>query len=246
MTLCFIVPFYNEASRINQEYFENLVDVDADLIFVDDGSSDETLTWINHFSQLNTKVKALSLPTNQGKSEAIRVGINFALDLNSYQGIGYLDADGAVSILDVEDLIQHFRGLDSNYEAVWKSRVFLSGRVIHRTWMRHWISRAIATSFGLIVPSMPYDTQCGLKLFRVTEVFRESVETPFSTRWFLDLEIYTRVGQLKKSVPTIYEVPCNHWREISKSRIGFLSFFEICKSYFYIVRKLYSIKNFIK
>ncbi len=75
-----IIPAYNEADNINpvfdklEEVFQTL-NYDWDVIFVDDGSTDETLEVLIKLSQ-KSNLKYISLSRNFGKDEAIKAGID--------------------------------------------------------------------------------------------------------------------------------------------------------------------------
>ena len=78
-----LVPVFNEEASIGLfiEAVEEKLggqDFDYEYLFVDDGSSDETLTIITEWSEKNHRVKALSLSRNFGKEAAMTAGIDQA------------------------------------------------------------------------------------------------------------------------------------------------------------------------
>ena len=80
--LSIIVPCYNEEENINLFYKEVIketkdIDCDLEIIYVDDGSHDNTLKIIKKLT-LKKDVKYLSFSRNFGKEAAIWAGLNYA------------------------------------------------------------------------------------------------------------------------------------------------------------------------
>ncbi|HLX87145.1 MAG TPA: glycosyltransferase, partial [Acidimicrobiales bacterium] len=74
-----VVPCYNEAARLSPEGFASLVSTGrVALLFVDDGSTDDTVAVLEHMAQelrRYTSVEVFCLPENSGKAEAVRQGM---------------------------------------------------------------------------------------------------------------------------------------------------------------------------
>ena len=81
MKLSLIVPCFNEAEVLPIFYGElnktlnDLQNYQAEIIFVDDGSSDETLNIIKSFAESDEKVKYISFSRNFGKEAAMLAGL---------------------------------------------------------------------------------------------------------------------------------------------------------------------------
>ena len=77
--LSFVIPAYNEQDSLLQLHQE-IVSVAADnsydfeIVFVDDGSTDDTWKIIESLSTANENVKAIMLRGNYGKAAALRAG----------------------------------------------------------------------------------------------------------------------------------------------------------------------------
>lgn len=89
--LSVIIPAYNEGKAINQtiEFFDNFVkgDLNTEVIFVDDGSTDNTSEFFKSIK--NEKIKVITHSKNKGYGAAIKTGIK-----NSYyEYIAITDAD---------------------------------------------------------------------------------------------------------------------------------------------------------
>ena len=66
-----------------------------------------------------------------------------------------------------------------------------------------------------------YDTQCGAKLFR-TEHAELIFSKPFLSRWYFDVELFSRSIELmgrQKTVNSIYEMPLSKWHDKGKSKV---------------------------
>jgi dolichyl-phosphate beta-glucosyltransferase len=224
-----VVPCYNEEHRLPVDQFrEFLSQSPIHFVFVDDGSRDKTLDRLESLRQgLEDRVFVLRSPANQGKAEAVRMGLNFALDQQA-EYAGFWDADLATPLDAVPQLAAVF---DSRPELdmVFGARVKLLGRHVHRKTSRHYLGRIFATVVSLMLRLPIYDTQCGAKIFRVRPGTRELFAEPFQTRWVFDVEILARyirqLGSPRPAAGRIYEYPLNTWEDIGGSKVKPLDFF---------------------
>ena len=217
-----VVPCFNEETRLQLSQWEDIIASSHHVtwLFVDDGSTDGTIEKIAHLQQFQN-VESYSLRKNHGKAEAIRLGLLSKLS-SKFQIFGYLDADGAFLKRDILDLVSLFCAKidsDEDLDCIIGSRVKLAGREINRRNARHYISRILLTAINFRWKNAPYDTQSGFKLFRYHPAVDTVLSTGFATKWFIDLEIFSRLmkanGKLK-----IWEEPVSYWREIPNSRIS--------------------------
>jgi glycosyltransferase involved in cell wall biosynthesis len=89
-----VVPCYNESKRLRSTEFENYLTDKTSVcfIFVNDGSTDNTLEIIDQLCNSNPgQVMYKSLEKNKGKAEAVRQGFLMAIELG-FENIGYWDA----------------------------------------------------------------------------------------------------------------------------------------------------------
>lgn len=233
-----IVPCFNEELRFPIQYWKEIVRTENEIryLFVDDGSSDRTFEILQEVCA-GTPSLVLKSAKNSGKGNAIRKG--FLDTLEKYPAtevFGYLDSDGAFSIKDIFRLvdiaIQRTNSLVAQpIDAVISSRVSLSGREINRKLSRHYLGRLIATLLTRKWSDSPYDTQSGYKLFLNSESFRDAIKSDFSTRWFVDIELLTRIGINNKGILNIWEEPLLYWNDVAGSKLNFMKsrsiFFEL-------------------
>ena len=216
-----VVPCYNEAQRWVQSYWEELAaDPGLSLIFVDDGSTDQTLHHLHEFAD-GSGQKVISLTRNHGKAEAIRTGL-LAAGLEDALGVGYLDADGAFPVRDVLSQVRLFEAESRRREdgwALWSSRVLLAGRDIQRRTSRHYVGRVILTLLAERFRFVVYDTQSGLKIFGDPVTLRECLQEPFVTKWFVDVELLLRWRQATGTELDIWEEPVSAWKDMPGSKL---------------------------
>ncbi len=210
--LSLVIPAYNERAVIletaktaiavmSEKYAE------WELIFVNDGSTDDTLRLLQKIE--NENVHIISYAQNRGKGYAVREGVLAAKgDL-----IFYTDADLAYGL----DVIGTAAAILENTEA----DIAAGSRKLDREAYKKYppVRRLLSHCFALgsrVISGMNYDTQCGLKGFK-----REAALAVFSRceeeRFAFDFEIMLTSEILGLNVAEIPVRIVNH-RE-SKIRI---------------------------
>jgi len=221
-----VVPCYNEADRLPVEQFSayDANATDTGFLFVNDGSNDDTQTVLEQLcTDCPDFCSYLNLPCNQGKAEAVRQGIQKALE-SEPKYVGFWDADLATPLNEIARLQQV---LDENNNATIATgaRVQLLGRRIQRRMSRHYLGRIFATCVSVMLHLPVYDTQCGAKLFRVGDATREMFADPFLSRWIFDVELIARLmryhqeHQLGETSQAIIEVPLHEWCDVAGSKL---------------------------
>jgi dolichyl-phosphate beta-glucosyltransferase len=218
-----VVPCFNEERRLNASAFLRFSHPEhrVKFLFVDDGSTDGTRRAVERMAASDsTRVALLSLPHNSGKAEAVRHGLRHALD-EGPQYVGFWDADLATPLSELPRFIAL---LDERRELlmVMGSRVMLLGRHIERHAYRHYVGRIFATCASTALKLAVYDTQCGAKLFRVSNALRRALGEPFLTRWLVDIEIIARFlsdPEVLDIQGAIYELPLREWSDIEGSKV---------------------------
>lgn len=235
-----IVPFFNESKRWREDYWIAATSLEEiEWIFVNDGSSDDTKLLIDEFCRGRQNARAIHLAENSGKAEAVRVGMLNALDEPSANllGVGFVDADGAFTISDINRVAQIFKNKmreQVGFDAVWTARIALAGRNVTRSSFRHYIGRVIATIIGSNFPESPYDTQSGFKIFAASQNLKLHLTSPFKTRWLFDVEILLRWNSQNSKSMKIWEEPLLAWNDVAGSKVTLHQTIRIVKELLFI------------
>lgn len=110
-----IVPAYNEEDNIYRleeklnQYLPNAI-LTTCVLFVNDGSNDETFTRIREVCERNNNFFYLDMDKNGGLSYALKAGIDYCFS----EYVGYMDADLQTDPDDFNLLLTHIK----NYEIV--------------------------------------------------------------------------------------------------------------------------------
>ncbi len=236
-----VVPCYNEADRLPRQAFLDFTDKHPgyNFLFVDDGSKDSTYEILQELRDKNPdRFKVLKLTRNVGKAEAVREGFNHVMT-SGVPFLAFWDADLATPL---EVLPYFLKAFDEQpcVEIVIGARVKLLGHSIERKALRHYLGRVFATFASLVLDLAVYDTQCGAKMFRVTDTLRDIFENPFCSRWIFDVEILARYKKKKElsrseAEGCLYELPLRTWKDIAGSKVKpadfFKAFSELIKIY---------------
>ena len=126
--LSVIVPCYNEQENVpyfyseflkNEEFFK-MRQMDFELIYVNDGSKDQTVAEIKKLHETDARVKLISFSRNFGKEAAMYAG----LEKSKGDYVVIMDAD----LQDPPSLLpEMFAGLDEGYDCVATRRVSRKG-----------------------------------------------------------------------------------------------------------------------
>ncbi len=222
--LTLVIPCYNEAARLDGATLLAYAEAHPALrlLLVDDGSTDGTAAVLESLhAQRPASFEVLRLRRNGGKAEAVRLGIRAALR-GSARYVGFWDADLAAPL---EAVAAFYQLLEERpwVELTMGARVQLLGREIVRRGRRHYLGRAFATAVSLVLDLPVYDTQCGAKVFRVTDTLPELFREPFRTRWIFDVELLARLIRSRRAsggvARIVYELPLDLWRDVGGSKL---------------------------
>ena len=109
-SLSIVFPLYNEAHRLFytikdvEKFNKNKIVKNVEYIFVDDGSTDNSVQILKNFfkKKKNSKFKLIKIKKNLGKGNALKKGISIA----KKEWILTLDTDISVSLLQLNDWIK--------------------------------------------------------------------------------------------------------------------------------------------
>lgn len=203
MKLSFVIPVYNEAESLEllyREIKENIVENQYELIFIDDGSTDESYTVLEKLAQADENVKVIKFRRNFGKSEGLNAGFKAA------QGdiIFTMDADLQD---DPKEIPKFLQKLSEGYDLVtgWKIK---RKDPITKTWPSRIFNAVVSSSFDLKL----HDYNCGFKAYKKAVI--------------KNLDIY---GEMHRYIPAlaeakgfkVAELPVHHRkREFGKTKFG--------------------------
>lgn len=94
--IAIIVPVYNEANSLNllhielDKVFSILSEYEWEILFVDDGSSDNSWEEINRLSKKDSRVSGVCLSRNFGKEMALTAGVE---SIENIDAVIFIDAD---------------------------------------------------------------------------------------------------------------------------------------------------------
>jgi glycosyltransferase involved in cell wall biosynthesis len=219
-----VVPCFNEADLNRQAFLAfQRQHPHVHFLFVNDGSTDGTEEVLRNLCAENPSgMSFVSLPSNKGKAEAVRIGLNEAID-RDFSIVGYWDADLAIPLEDMPGFLSVLN--NPQIEIVTGARVKLFQVKIDRQMGRHISARTLATLVEMLFQLGMYETQCGAKLFRVTPYLKESLKTPFTSRWLFDIELLVRIRHFRRLMAsksaegTVHEYPLSSCIDKKKSTI---------------------------
>ncbi len=137
-----IIPCYNEEEMLDlfyqeiQKYF--VPNYQFTLVFIDDGSSDETLKKIKELSNKDTNIKYISFSRNFGKESAMLAGLKLAKQLASDAAI-IIDADLQHPPILIQEMLKNY---EEGYKLIYARQRSRKGSSL--------IYRFFAKSFYLI------------------------------------------------------------------------------------------------
>lgn len=123
--LAIVVPCYKEEAvlaettkqltkLIDEMISENLVSADSFVLYVNDGSKDNTWPLITQFHQQNKYIKGVNLAGNVGHQNALWAGLNVALD--NADMIASIDADLQDDVNAIREMVNKYHeGYDIIY-----------------------------------------------------------------------------------------------------------------------------------
>jgi len=188
-TVSIIVPAYNEEERLGASLRQILVYMTeqiptAELLVVDDGSTDSTIEvaekTFEQFPNLQTKV--IGYDKNRGKGFAVRKGLRKCTGEIAL----FSDADLSTPITELPKLVEPIeRG---KYDVTFGSRA-LDRTLIdtHQSWHREQGGRVVNLMIRKMSGLSYSDTQCGFKAFKMRK-FRPLLEAMAINRFGFDVE----------------------------------------------------------
>ena len=211
-----VIPAYNESARIPATLQSVIACVranhwPAEIIVVNDGSTDNTADLVSKIAQDAPEVRLIENPGNRGKGYSVRSGILQALG----DVVMFTDSDLSAPIEEADRL---FAAIAGGADIAIGSRWLESGRQTHRQPLYRQFFGRCFNAVCRMVMRLPFaDTQCGFKAFT-----RAAAQTVFQLqtiqRWGFDPEILFIA--IKRGF-RIKEVPVS-WAHDERSRMSYL------------------------
>ena len=205
--LTIIVPLYNEEEnidRLNKELnaFLKISLLDTQVLFINDGSSDNSEELIKKICKVNDRFKLISFKKNYGLSAAIKAGFDNA----KTSLVGYIDADLQTNPEDFNLLLKE---IDNN-DLVTGVRTSRKDSIIKN------ISSLIANTIRKVFTNDKMDdTGCPLKIIRSD--FAKKIPMFKGIHRFLPAMVLLQKGR-------VTQVSVRHYPRIAgKAKFGFFN-----------------------
>jgi glycosyltransferase involved in cell wall biosynthesis len=206
-----LVPLFNEEESLTKlsNQISNVFDTispDYEILFVDDGSTDNSLKVIKDLSRANNKIRYISFRKNYGKSAALNIGFKGA----SGDVVVTMDADLQDDPSEIPSLLAE---LQKGFDLVsgWKKKR-------HDPFVKKYSSRFFNYVTKIMSGIKIHDFNCGLKAYKKAVIKSISIH-----------------GELHRYIPVLADwkgfkvsevVVKHHPRKYGKTKFGISRFFK--------------------
>ena len=199
-----VIPIYNEEENINklsQSITKALSDIDYEVLFINDGSTDNSENEIVKLSSTDPKIKLINLRRNYGQTAAMQAGFDQS------KGTIVVPMDGDLQN-DPKDIPKLIEKINEGYDVVSGWRKIRSDKKLTRIIPSKIANMIISKISGIHL----HDYGCTLKAYR-----KEILE---------DIKLY---GEMHRFIPIyaswegakVTEIPVNHHPRIAgKTKYG--------------------------
>ena len=214
-TLSVVIPVFNESARISflseiVKYFRKQT-YSVEIVLVNDGSKDNTLSLLKGYAKKNTEIKIISYAENRGKGHAIKMGM--------------LQAKGKHRLFTDIDLSTPLSEFKKFIPLLGKKEVIIGTRkntdasiLVHQPFIREYLGKCFTWISRILLGVNLTDFTCGFKCFSAkaaNDIFsRSQIE-----RWGFDAEIMFiahKRGYFIQEVSVI-------WRNDERTKVKLLS-----------------------
>jgi len=220
--LSIIFPLFNEENRLPQLFkeikkFSIKNKFIIELIFVDDGSIDNSLILIKKFKKENIKkidIKIIKYKKNRGKGYALKQGVLIA----NKKWILTMDIDLSVSLKQIDSWVKN-RFIKNGNNIFFGSRLLKKSNIIAKKY-RVFTGNIFNILLRLIINDKFLnikDTQCGFKLYEksLAKIIFKNIK---ENGYIHDVEILILIRKKKFRV---YELPVD-WTHKDGSKINII------------------------
>lgn len=214
MDLSIVVPMFDEEKNVSllhgriAESLDRLTGLEAEIIFINDGSRDETLRELKQLADSDPRTTVLDLRRNYGQTAAMSAGFDYA----SGKVIVAMDGDLQNDPADIPILLEE---LEKGFDVVSGWRKSRKDNSLLRTFP----SRVANYLIGKVTGVRLHDYGCSLKAYR-SEIIR-------------DVKLY---GEMHRFIPAlaawagarVTELPVRHHaRQFGKAKYGINRTFKV-------------------
>ena len=224
-SLSIVFPIFNEEFRLRSSFnhilsfLKKKKKFKIEIIFVDDGSKDNSYNLLKQFVQINNnfkskdkiKFKIVKSKKNLGKGSALKMGVKKA----KYNWILTTDMDMSVSLFQISNWIEK-KLVNKKYSVYFGSRSHKKS-IVERVYFRKIIGDIGSFLIFMILNIRIKDTQCGYKLYKkncAKFAFSKLINCGFDH----DLEL---IMLLRSKNIKIVELPVK-WKHKSNSKVNVL------------------------
>ncbi|MBB13479.1 MAG: glycosyltransferase [Flavobacteriaceae bacterium] len=181
MELSIVIPLLNENESIEELHQWISLSLDKhkykyEIIFVDDGSTDNSWSVITRLAKKNTNTRGILFSKNYGKSQALHAGFK----LSNGEFIITMDADLQDSPEEIHEMLNKLKEKNLDLISGWKKKRYDSILLKNiPSKLFNWAARRVS---GIQL----HDFNCGLKVYR-----KEVIKT---------IEVY---GEMHRYIPVI-------------------------------------------
>ena len=209
MDISIVIPVYNEEESLEELHRQicqvpNVQNGEAEIIFVDDGSTDSSWPIVERLSQKDPRVHGIRFRRNFGKAAALDAGFRAVKGRITFT----MDADLQDDPAEIPDFLTK---LEEGFDVIsgWK-------KLRHDPWHKVIPSRIFNFMVSRLTGVKLHDHNCGMKCYR-SEIFKE-------------ISLY---GELHRFVPSLAaargykigeKVIAHRKRQFGKSKYGFNRF----------------------
>lgn len=219
MSICILIPAYNEARTIGP-LIRQIRSKGIDVLVVDDGSSDGTTD-----SARREGAAVLTNFKNQGKGFSLQRGFDHIIS-QQYDALITMDADGQHAVEDLDAFIRLYREK--------RPDVICGNRMQNHKGMpfiRLLTNKIMSGLISLVARQKIYDTQCGYRLIR-TDVLKNIQLS--SSAFEIESEVLIKASKKKYQ---IVSVPVRTIYAGEQSKIN--PFFDTARFIIYIIREMF-------
>jgi len=236
-SLSILIPVYNELNNLDiftKNIKKSFQEIDAEYIFINDGSTDGSADWLQNYKKNQNKknVIIIDFKFNKGKGKAIQEG----LKISNAEYILFQDADLE---LDTQDSLELYKIIknDKNIECIFGSR-YLTGKIKkNQNLLNALFGKINSIIFNLLFNQSLSDVHCGCKI--ISKEVKNKINLTIND-FGLEIDI---ASQISKHKIEIYEYGISYFpRSVSQGKK--ITWVDGIKSYYYLFKTRFIDNNF--